>query len=181
MGNSSERDARASRRNQLREEAAEDGASSEEVFIISLFNISHTTITLSTLSWQVFTISFFQHLSTHCIALVVQETDEHLEDSADSSSEEVFAIFDHSQYVRNDGQRSLRAELFIIKIIFLWMSWTPRGWAGGQVLQRDGRRYNRSNLLEATKKTLRCSGTTWLVLTRCRTCSTSFSLWAPPS
>ena len=50
MGNSSERDARASRRNQLREEAAEDGASSEEVFIISLFNISHITITLSTLS-----------------------------------------------------------------------------------------------------------------------------------
>ena len=81
-----ERDARATRRNQLREEAAEDGASSEEVFIISLFNISHITITLST---------FFQHLSTHCIALVVQETDDHLEDGAHSSSEEVFAIFDH--------------------------------------------------------------------------------------
>ena len=63
-----ERDAR------LREEATEDSSSSEEVFIIS----------------------FFQHLSTHCIALVVQETDEHLEDGADSSSEEVFAIFDHS-------------------------------------------------------------------------------------
>ena len=84
--------------------------------------------------------------------MVVQETDEDLEDSADSSSEEVFAILDHSQYVRNDGQRSLRAELFIIKII-LWKSWSPRGWAGGQVLQRDEGRYNRSK--EATKKTLR--------------------------
>ena len=31
--------------------------------------------------------------STHCIALVVQETDDHLEDDADSSSEEVVAIF----------------------------------------------------------------------------------------
>ena len=118
----SERDARAARRNQLREEAAEDGASSEEVFIISLFNISHITITLSTLSWQVFTISFFQHLSTHCIALVVQETDEHLEDSADSSSEEVFAIFDHSQYVRNDGQQSLidKAPRLSISIV-IWI------------------------------------------------------------
>ena len=37
-------------------------------------------------------------ISTHCIALVVQETDQHLEDGADSSSdfEEVFAIFCHS-------------------------------------------------------------------------------------
>ena len=46
----SERDARAERRNQLREEATEDSSSSEEVFIISLFNISHINITLSTLS-----------------------------------------------------------------------------------------------------------------------------------
>ena len=46
----SERDARAERRNQLRGEATEDSSSSEEVFIISLFNISHINITLSTLS-----------------------------------------------------------------------------------------------------------------------------------
>ena len=32
--------------------------------------------------------------------MFVQETDEHLEDGADSSSEEVFAIFDHSLYVQ---------------------------------------------------------------------------------
>ena len=43
----SERDERALRRNQLREEAIEDGSSSEEVFIISLFNIAHINITLT--------------------------------------------------------------------------------------------------------------------------------------
>ena len=43
----SERDERALRRNQLREEATEDGSSSEEVFISSLFNIAHINITLT--------------------------------------------------------------------------------------------------------------------------------------
>ena len=49
------------------------------------------------------------------------------------------------------------------------------GHRGGQ-MARLGPRYNRSNLFEAAKKTLRCSGTTSMVLTRCRTCSTGFSM-----
>ena len=50
----------------------ENGSTSEEVFII-FFNILK--------SYQ------------HCIALIVQETHEHLEDGADPSSEEVFAVY----------------------------------------------------------------------------------------
>ena len=46
---------------------------------------------------------------------------------------------------------------------------------GGQTAML-GPRYNRSNFLEAAKNTLRCSGTTSMVLTRCKTCSTSFSM-----
>ena len=49
------------------------------------------------------------------------------------------------------------------------------GYRGGQMAMLEPR-YNRSKLLEATKKTLRCSGTTSLVLTRCRSCLTSFSM-----
>ena len=86
----SERVARAERRNQSREEATEDSSSFYHLFVQHL-SYQHHPVNIE--------LTCFYHLffstSTHCIALVVQETDDHLEDGAHSSREEVFVIFDH--------------------------------------------------------------------------------------
>ena len=74
----------------------ENGSTSEEVFII-FFNILK--------SYQ------------HCIALIVQETHEHLEDGADPSSEEVFAVYVEGARQRTNVQELTRRRVEIMDII----------------------------------------------------------------